>query len=211
MHIGPQNSLLTYVSQIDPIWINFSLSENDILKSRRQEKQGIIRLPEDQAFSVEVVLADGITFPGRGKIFFADAEYNQQTGTFLVRSTLPNPGNILRPGQFVRVRILGIVRPNAIIVPQRAVQQGAKGHFVWVVDKQNKANYRPVVVGDWNGNDWFINEGLQAGDQVVVDGGLALRPDQPVQAKVVTPESTTAPAAPPKAKTETKGGAKGRN
>ena len=210
-YVNVQNSLLTYVSRIDPIWINFSLSENDILKSRRQEKQGIIRLPADQAFSVEVVLADGITFPGRGKIFFADAEYNQQTGTFLVRSTLPNPGNILRPGQFVRVRILGIVRPNAIIVPQRAVQQGGRGHFVWVVDKQNKANYRPVVVGDWNGNDWFINEGLQAGDQVVVDGGLALRPDQPVQAKVVAPESTTAPAAPPKAKTETKGGAKGRN
>jgi membrane fusion protein, multidrug efflux system len=75
------------------------------------------------------------------------------------------------------------VRPNAVLVPQRAVQQGAKGHFLWVVTKEGKAELRPVVIGDWNGDNIFIDQALQAGDQVVVDGGLTLSPGIPVTAK----------------------------
>ncbi len=82
---------------------------------------------------------------------------------------------MLRPNQYVRTRLHGAIRPNAILVPQRAVQQGAKGHFVWVVNKDGKAELRPVVVGDWYGDSWFIAQGLSAGDQVVVDGGAAAR------------------------------------
>ncbi|WAC06209.1 MAG: efflux RND transporter periplasmic adaptor subunit [Thermodesulfobacteriota bacterium] len=182
-YVNQSNSLLTYVSQIDPIWVTFSLSENDVLKSRSEAERGQLVLPKEDAYEVEVELGDGSIFPERGRITFADAEYNQQTGTFLLRATLPNPKGHLRPGQFVRVHILGVIRPKAILVPLRAVQQGDKGHFIWVVNKEGKAEQRPVVVGDWMGNNWFINEGLIAGDQVVVDGGLTLRPGDPVTVK----------------------------
>ena len=78
------------------------------------------------------------------------------------------------------------MRPNAILIPQRAVQQGAKGHFVWVVTKEDTADLRPVMVGDWQGNDWFITDGLKAGDQVIVDGGLTLHAGAPVKVKPLT-------------------------
>ncbi len=193
-YVNQANSLLTYVSQTDPMWVNFSLSENDVLKYRDEAKRGKLRLQKEEAYEVEVLLADGTVFPKRGRITFADAEYNQQTGTFLVRATFPNPGAVLRPGQYVRAHVLGAIRPNAIVVPQRAVQQGAKGHFVWVVNKESKAEARPIVVGDWIGNDWFISEGLRAGDQVVVDGGLTLRPGEPVAIKANVSATESAPA-----------------
>ncbi len=98
------------------------------------------------------------------------------------------------PNEFVRVRLKGGVRPNAVLVPQRAVQQAAKGHFVWVVDKDNKAEPRPVALGDAYENDWFIYEGLRAGDRVVVDGGLTLRPGALVKAGPPM-EKTEAPEA----------------
>ena len=90
---------------------------------------------------------------------------------------------MLRPNQFVRVRLKGAVRPKAILVPQTAVQQGSKGHFLWVIDKDNVAEPRPVMVGDWHGTDWFITEGLKAGERIVVDGGMTVRPGAPVQIK----------------------------
>lgn len=173
-YVNAQNSLLTYVAQTDPVWVNFSLSENDVLAFRGQTKKGLLRIPKDGAYQVEVVLADGSVFPNKGRITFADAEYNQQTGTFLVRGTVPNPDALLRPGQFVRVRLLGAMRPNAILVPQQAVLQGAQGHFVWIVDKEGKAQIRNVEVGPWNGNDWFIDSGLARGDTVVTDGVMRL-------------------------------------
>jgi membrane fusion protein, multidrug efflux system len=197
-YINMQNSLLTYVSQIDPIWVTFSISEDDMLKLRSQAKSGLIRLPKADAYEVEAVLADGSRFPQKGRITFADAEFNQDTGTFLLRATFPNPGVGLRPGQYVRAHILGAIRPGAIIVPQRAVQQGAKGHYVWVVDKDNKVENRPVVVGDWIMSSWFINEGLHAGESVVVDGGQTLMPGQSVVIKgTITDDQSALPAALP--------------
>jgi membrane fusion protein (multidrug efflux system) len=92
-----------------------------------------------------------------------------------------NPQSVLRPNQFVRARVIGITRPNAVLVPQRAVQQGAKGHFVWVVNQDSKVEPRPVTVGQWHGDDWFINEGLAAGERVVVEGAVALSPGATVQ------------------------------
>ena len=145
------------------------------------------------------MLADGSVYPRKGRITFANADYNTQTGTFLLRATLPNPEGALRPGQFVRVRVLGAVRVNAILVPQQAVLQGAKGHFVMVVDKEGKAQIRGVQVGQWYGDDWFITEGLQAGDVVVTDGVARLSPGAPVKvadASAKPPGSADKPAAP---------------
>jgi membrane fusion protein, multidrug efflux system len=195
-YVNPQNSQLTTVSVLSPMWINFSLSENEMERVRREVSAGLLRMPESRSFVVEIELVDGSLFPHKGRITFADPSYNSQTGTFLIRASVDNPKGVLRPNQFVRTRLVGAVRPNAILVPQRAVQQGAKGHFVWVVDKEGKASLRPVVVGDWYGDSWFVSQGLAPGDKVVVDGGLRLAPDAPVKATPYVPPPEAAKAAP---------------
>ena len=197
-YINAQNSLLTTVAVLSPIWVNFSISENEMKSYRDQVATGKLRPPKDDNFTIEIVHFDGSLFPYTGRITYADPSYNAKTGTFMIRASVLNPKGILRPNQYLRARLKGVVRPSAILVPQRAVQQGAKGHFVWVISREGKATYRPVQVGDWHGDDWFITEGLRGGDQVVVNGGLTLRPDVTVKAQpyVATPESVPAAGAP---------------
>jgi membrane fusion protein (multidrug efflux system) len=196
-YVNPQNSQLTTVSVLTPMWINFSISENEMQRIRNQVQNGQLTLPADREFIVEIELVDGTAFPYKGKITFADPSYNSQTGTFLIRASVDNPKGVLRPNQYVRTRLQGAIRPNAILVPQRAVQQGAKGHFVWVVNKDGKAELRPVVVGDWYGDNWFIAQGLAAGDQVVVDGALRLAADAPVKATPFVLKLEAAPISTP--------------
>jgi membrane fusion protein (multidrug efflux system) len=160
---------------LNPIWVNFSISENELSAFREQVAKGLILPPKDRNFTIEIVLVDGTTFPQTGKITYMDPSFNPQTGTFLLRATFNNPKGLLRPNQYVRARISGAQRPNAVLLPQSAVQQGGKGHFVWVIDKDGKAENRPVKPGDWYGDQWFINEGLRAGEQVVVGGAIKLR------------------------------------
>lgn len=194
-YLNIADSQLTYVAQLDPMWVNFSLSENDVLGFRSERQAGRLRAPANDAYEVEVILADGTVFPKKGRITFANADYNQQTGTFLLRATLPNPEGVLRPGQFVRVRVLGAVRPNAILVPQQAVLQGANGHFVVIVDKDQRAQIRPVEVGPWDGDNWFVLKGLAAGDVVVTDGVVRLSPGAPVRvANSANPAKPAEPA-----------------
>ena len=197
-YINPQNSQLTTVAVLSPIWVNFSLSENELQRYRDQIARRMLIPPKSGNYEVDIIMVDGSLFPHKGRITFAAPSYNAQTGTFLLRVNVNNPSGLLRPNQYVRARLRGAVRPSAILVPQRAVQQGAKGHFVWVVSKEGKAEHRPVTAGDWHGNDWFISEGLRAGDQVVVDGGLTLQPGAAVTAKhpAATPESTNSSGTP---------------
>jgi membrane fusion protein (multidrug efflux system) len=190
-YIGMGDSLLTYVAQLDPMWVEFSVSENQMLKREDNIKKGIIRAPADRNYVIEVVLADGSIYPHTGKITFADASLSEATGTFLIRAEVDNPDQQLRPGQFVRVHIIGTVRPDAILVPQQAVQQGAQGSFVWVVNAEGKAEFRPVTVGPWHDKDWFIDTGLKADDTVVVTGALKLRPGVPVN---ITEPAAQSPA-----------------
>ena len=182
---GTVDSLLTYVAQLDPMWVEFSVSENQLLKAREQESLGVLKQPEAGDFEVEVVLADGTIYPHTGHITFADAALSEETGTFLIRAEVGNPDATLRPGQFVRARLKGAVRPNAILVPKRAVQQGAQGSFVWVVDAQGKAEFRPIKTGPWHEDQWFVDQGLQGDETVVVEGALKLRAGAPV--KIVEP------------------------
>ena len=175
-YLDAQNSLLTYVSPLDPMYVNFSLSENEKLQFDTEQKAGRLKPPAADEYKVQVILADGSIFEKQGRITFADADFDQDTGTYRLRATFPNPDGSLRQGQFVRVRVIGAVRPNAILVPQKAVLQGAQGHFVMIVDKDNKAQIRPVQVGAWNGADWFINGGLSGGDAVVIEGLALLSP-----------------------------------
>jgi len=186
-------SLLTYVAQVDPMWVEFSVSENQILKYRKAEKEGLIEAAENKDFTVDLILSDGTPYPHSGAITFADASISEETGTFLLRAEIDNSQGLLRPGQFVRALIRGSVRPDAILVPKRAVQQGAKGSSVWVIDDAGKAAFRPVTPGPWHEDDWFIDKGLHDGDQVVVAGGAKLRPGMVV--KLVSAEQKPKAAA----------------
>ncbi|MGL5695451.1 MAG: efflux RND transporter periplasmic adaptor subunit, partial [Plesiomonas shigelloides] len=177
---------LTYVAALSPMWVNFSISEAQSLKRDEMMRQGLLRYPGDSKFDVQLTLSDNSVYPENGRITFANAEYDSKTGTFLVRASFNNTDGKLHPGQFVRVTVKGAVRPNALLVPQSAVMQGANGHFVWVVNKDNKAEYRAVTVGSYVGHDWLIEQGLQPGEQVVVEGGMMLRPDTPVVATEVS-------------------------
>lgn len=186
-----ESGLLTSVSQMDPMYVNFSLSENENLKYRDEIAAGRLKFPSRSDFVVEVVLADGTVVPERGKVNFLAPSYSQDTGTFLVRAVLANPDGLLRPGQFVHALAKGASRPDAILVPQKAVLEGARSHFVWVINGEGKPEQRVVEVGEWQGDNWFISKGLRAGERIVVDGALRVTPggslkinDAPVTAPV---------------------------
>jgi membrane fusion protein (multidrug efflux system) len=196
-YLSPANSQLTTVTVMSPAYVNFSVSENDWLRYRDQIARKLLIEPKDREYIVEIVLADGSVSPYTGKVTFAEPSFNAQTGTFLIRASVENPDALLRPNQYVRIRLKGAVRPNIILVPQRAVQQSSKGHFVWVADKEDKAEMRPVVVGEWHENSWFVYEGLRAGDRVVVDGTLTLQPGTQLKVKpLVEKEHAAGKAAP---------------
>ncbi len=171
---------LTYVARLDPIWVEFSVSQNEMARTRQAVGSGIVKLPNDRNYQIEVELSDHTRFPHKGKLNFADPSFSQQTGTFLVRAELANPEGLLRPGMFVKAHIHGAVRPNALLVPQRAVLQSPNGQIVFVVGDTGLAEPRPVKVGEWVGENWVINQGLHPGDKVIVDGFMRLAPGMPV-------------------------------
>jgi membrane fusion protein (multidrug efflux system) len=173
---------LTYVALLDPIWVNFSVSQNQMAHIREQLSSGQVIAPKDQDFTVEVLLSDAAVYPEKGKINFAEPNFSQDTGSFLVRAVIPNPKHSLRPGMFVTAKVEGYTRPNAIVIPQLAVQQGSNGHLVYVVKPDGTAEVRPVVVGEYYGpKDIVIVNGLKAGDRVVTEGALKVVPGKPVQ------------------------------
>ncbi|AKH37981.1 MULTISPECIES: efflux RND transporter periplasmic adaptor subunit [Nitrosomonas] len=189
-----ETAKLTYVAAIDPIWVTFSVSQNQMARIREESQKGSIIRPKSQDYEVELVLPDGKPFAERGRINFADPSFSQDTGSFMVRAVLPNPDRELRPGMFVTAYVKGGLRPNAIVVPQLSVQQGSNGHIVYVIKPDGTAEVRPVVVGDYEGEkDIVILSGLQAGDQLVVEGMLKVVPGQPV--KIVEPSGDNDKAA----------------
>jgi membrane fusion protein (multidrug efflux system) len=197
-----ESGLLTSVSQMDPIYVNFSLSENETLKYRSEIAAGQLKFPPNSNFEVEVVLADGSIVPDRGRLDFAAPSFSPETGTFLVRAVVANPKGMLRPGQFVRALAIGASRPNAVLVPQRAVLEGARSRYVWVINGESKPEQRIVEVGDWHDADWFITQGLRAGERIVVDGALRVAPGAPlniVDNAVAAPPSAAIAAERPKA------------
>ena len=185
-----ESARLTYVAAVDPIWVDFSISQNQLAAYRELVAGGQVVGPENDNYAVELVLADGKVYPEVGRINFADPSFSEDTGSFLVRAVLPNRNRELRPGMFVTANVKGAVRPDAIVIPQLAVQQGPKGHLVYVVNQSGAAEVRPVVVGDYSGDkDIVIAAGLKAGDRVVVEGMLKVVPGQPVQIAQAGPQS----------------------
>jgi len=186
--VTANDTLLTLIWQVDPVWVPFSVSENDRLGLERAVAAGKLTLPKDNSYDVTIKLSDGSTFPRRGKINFSDTRVNPTTGTYEMRAEIANADGALKPGQFVRVILKGAVRNNAIAVPQVAVQDGPQGKFVYVTgkDKDGKdiAVVRPVTLGEWvevdGTNLWVVESGLKAGDTVIVDGIAKLQPGGPI-------------------------------
>jgi membrane fusion protein, multidrug efflux system len=202
------DTLLTVVSQTDPIWVGFNVSENEQLRLSRAVAAGQLVLPKDNAYDVTIKLSDGSTFPRRGRINFADTRVNPSTGTYEMRAEVVNNDAALKPGQFVRVVLRGAQRKNAIAVPQVAVLDGPQGKFVYVAgkDKDGKdiAMQRTVVVGDWvdasGTNLWQIDSGLKPGDVVLVDGIARLQGGGPIKLTGAASAPGGAPGGAPAAK-----------
>ena len=174
---------LTTVSTMDPIKVYFTASEQAYLRYLRAnpnltetELQAQIR-----QFDLELVLADGNVYPRRGRILFVDREVDPKTGAIRLAGVFPNPANELRPGQYGRVRAITDVRRNALLVPQRAVVELQGGYQVAVVGNGNKVSMRAVKVGERSGSMWVITDGLNAGETVVAEGTMKVRPGMQVK------------------------------
>ncbi len=177
--VGGPETLLTTVMQVDPIWVNFGIPDNEQAQLARDVQAGRVNIPKN--FEVDLRLADGSIYGATGKLNFSDVRVSPTTGTREARAELPNPKGVLRPGEFVRVILRGATRPNALTVPQRAVLEGPQGKFVYVVNEKSQAEPRPVEVGDWAGDSWVINNGIKPGDRVIVEGLMRLGPGAPVR------------------------------
>jgi membrane fusion protein (multidrug efflux system) len=187
---GPAD-ILTDLQQIDPIYVYFSPSDLELLRLRRERAEGKLVFPKGK-LQVEVRLSDGTPLPAKGQLDFADLSLDARTGTQQYRAEFRNPDRILLPGQFVRVRILGVTRRGTIIVPQRSVLQGLGGAFVYVATEGDTARARTVTATTWEGDGWIIDSGLAPGERVVVDGTQRVVAGQPV--RIVTgADSSAAP------------------
>lgn len=172
------STLLTTVYDTDPMYVNFSISERRMLEL--QHRFGITREHPDPTRVFRVVLADGVELPGPARLNFVDAVVDRNTGTLPVRLLLDNPDGTLLAGQFARVRVDTDRIEKALLVPQRAVQELQGKTSVWVVDAENKAQSRDTVMGARIGSDWLVQEGLKAGERVVIEGMQKLKPGVPV-------------------------------
>jgi membrane fusion protein (multidrug efflux system) len=179
--VQAQQTLLTTISQLDPVHVIFSFTEAEHLRFRRELSEARLTLPQHGNFDVRLTLADGSEYPHAGKVDFTDVRVNTNTGTIEARAVVPNPQRLLRPGQFVRVHLSGATRPNAIAIPQRAVLEGPNTKLVMIVNSQGMVESRPVQVSDWSGTEWLITAGLKPGDTVIVDGVVKARPGSPVK------------------------------
>lgn len=190
--IAKGSTLLTTVSSIDPIWVNFRISEREYLDAmRRRSEAGLRSEPSSFDTTIALSLVDGTLYPQLGFINLIDRAIDLKTGTLGIRCQFPNAQHLLRPGQYARVRIQVGKNPTAVPVPQRAITEVQGKRFVVVVNKDGTVAQRPVVTGARIGPLWVIEQGLSSGDQVVVEGLLKLRPGTKVKPTVVTLESLT--------------------
>ena len=182
-------TLLTTVYQTDPMWANFSVGEQRMLQIQRELGRALNQgNPSQRQF--KLLLADGSEYNVPAKLNFVDAAVDTRTDTLALRLTVPNPDGLLKAGQYVRVQVATAVQPNTLLVPQRAVQVLQDKNFLWIVDKDGKAQMRDVHMGPQQGNYWIVEQGLAPGDVVIVDGTQKLKPDLPVKAQPL-PETET--------------------
>jgi RND family efflux transporter MFP subunit len=181
--VTPGSTPVTSVSTVDPIKVYFTVSEPQYLAWRKRFPTETSRLAADKALRLQLILADGSTYSHTGRFYFADRQVNVATGAIRIAGLFPNPGNVLRPGGYAKVRAVISIQHGALLVPQRAVSELQGGYQVAVVDSNNKVNVRTVTVGDRVGNQWIIISGLGPGERVVAEGVQKVRAGAPVNPK----------------------------
>ena len=179
-----ESSLLTAVTQTDPLWVRFALSEAE---------QEVLRQAGAKHSELRLLLADGTEYENVGRVNFTGSTVDTRMGTVQLRAEFSNPKMAILPGQFATVRLQAGVRPE-IVVPQTAVVQGAQGRFVWTLDAQGNAAQRPVQTGSWVGTDWIIRDGLHPGDTIIIDNLMKLKPGTKVVAQPQPTASSSASA-----------------
>ena len=184
-----QTTALTTVSTLDPIKVYFSATEQEYLNYVQENPDAVKRAASAERLELQMILADGTLYSHRGKFLVADREVNLQTGTLRLQGLFPNPGNILRTGQFARVRAITKTIKGALLIPQRAVTELQGSFQVAVVGDDNKVSIRQVKIGERSGSMWIIEEGLKPGDRVVAEGTQKVKPDL-----VVDPKPFVAPS-----------------
>jgi membrane fusion protein (multidrug efflux system) len=183
------------IQQIHPMYVNFTQSAAEVMKLRKALDGGQLkRAGGSEAASVRIILEDGSEYAQPGRLLFSDLSVDQATGQITLRAEVPNANGVLLPGLYVRVRLEQAQASNALMLPQQAVTRSGTGDSVMVVGADGKVTPRPVKVGNAQGSQWVILDGLKAGDQVMVDGFQKLRGDAPVK-----PVPWTASSAPAKA------------
>ena len=180
--VSPQE-ILTTISVISPLYVNFSFSDGDLAKLRNASRSGEVSAPAATAYQVALTLPDGSEYPILGQINFTDKIVSQTTGTIRARAVFDNPSMELLPGQFVRVSLRGAMRNDAIIIPQRAVNSGIAGKSVWVLTPENTFEVRTIKTADNVGQSVVVTEGLKTGDRVILDQLMKL-PQMPPKTKV---------------------------
>jgi len=157
------NTVMTTISSVDPIYVDINVAEQDYLRFRREK-------PSEVGQNLELILGDGTVFPRRGRALFVNREVDSRTGTIQVRGEFPNPGNMLRPGQYARIRAVTEFRKGALLIPQQSVSELQGVYQVGVVAPDNKVTIKIIKLGPQTGDMWVVESGLQVGDNVVVDG-----------------------------------------
>ena len=198
--VSAQTDLLTVVHRVDPMYIVVSVPETFILKRRHDIETKKITHPGVYQMRGAVTLMDGTAYPQEGVLDLMEPGLRSETGSRVVRMTIQNPTRTLLPGQFVKVKFKGDAKPNAVLIPQRAVLQGPQGPFVYVVGPEERIEIRPVDASIWLGDQWLIDSGLKAGERVVVNGLMKIGPGAPVKAvpwsATGTPPTDPAPPTP---------------
>jgi RND family efflux transporter MFP subunit len=187
--VGPQ-TILTTVSQLDPIKVYFVVSEQEYLAFVQRNPTVASREKAERELVLELILSDGTTYPRKGKFFAADRHVDAQTGAIRLAALFPNPDNVLRPGQYGRVRFISYIRPAALLVPQKAVTELQGMYQVAVVGSDDKVSIRTVQVGERSGPMWIIEQGVKPGERVVVEGVQKVRDGMPV--KIATTSASNA-------------------
>lgn len=195
--VSAQTDLLTVIHRVDPMYVVVGVPETFLLKRRADIESKKITHPGVYQLRGAVTLMDGTAYLHEGVLDLIEPGLRTETGTRVVRMTFPNPKRTLLPGQFVKVRFKGDAKPNAVLIPQRAVLQGPQGPFVYVVGPEERVEIRPVEASIWQGDQWLIDSGLKAGERVVVNGLMKIGPGAPVKA---VPLETTPPAEAPPAR-----------
>lgn len=176
-------SLLTRISQLDPVHVIFSVSESEFAEARALLESTGMWETASEVLTVQVVFGDGRVYDHVGRIDFAANQLDLETGTLLVRAVVPNPERRLLPGQFVRAIVRGMSQPDSIVVPHEAVMQGPQGQFVYTVDQDGNAEIRPVQLGREVESGWIVTSGLRTGDRLITEGIIKVRPGAPVTAQ----------------------------